>query len=180
LSRVVLAFASFLVAVQLSACSSTHSSRPPVAALPADQTGWLCGALSYDGTNPEYVPRVVRAVSDATRVRVSYAYEVSYGVEGETGWDLFNPFLLVGVPKSKDNVGVSGRVVVSVDGTDFSRSYDEAVVLDKHKFIFSEGDTMTEMRRAALIQLRDLLDQRLLADRSALSGVGVSCRSDGS
>ncbi len=109
---------------------------------------------------------------------MSYQYEVSYNVEAETGWDLFNPFIVVGVPKSKDNVGVSGRLRLSVEGSGYSKDYDDAVVLDKKKFLFSEGDTLTEMRRSALIQLRDSIDQQLVKDKSTLSALGFSCRSE--
>jgi hypothetical protein len=176
LAGVVTAITSVLVTLAASGCSSTHSSKAPVPELLQQDVGWLCGQLTYDGSNPDYVPRVIRQVQES-RARVSYQYEVSYNVEAETAWDLFNPFIVVGVPKSKDNVGVSGRLRLSIEDSGYSKDYDDAVVLDKKKFLFSEGDTLTEMRRSALIQLRDSIDQRLLKDRSALSALGFSCRS---
>jgi hypothetical protein len=162
------------VAASVLGCSSTHSSKPPAPTLASQDVGWLCGVLNYQGTNPDYVPRSIRPIPES-KVHVSYEYQVSYNVEAETGWDLFNPFLLVGVPKSKDNVGVSGRVSISLEGSDFAKTYDDGVVLDKQKFLFSEGETLTEMRRSALIQLRDSMDRKLLSNRSVLSDVGISC-----
>jgi hypothetical protein len=155
-------------------CSSTRSSKAPLTELVQQDSGWLCGVLDYEGSNLDYLPRVIRLVQEST-ARISYQYEVRYDVEAETVWDLFNPFIFVGVPKSKDNVVVSGLLQLSVDGTDYSRYYEDAVVLEKKKFIFSEGDTLTEMRRSALIQLRDSIDQRLVNDRPALAALGFSC-----
>lgn len=166
-----------IVTIGVTGCSSTYSSKPAAPELSSQEIGWLCGVLAYDGTNPDYVPRVIRPVQNS-KVQVSYEYQVSYNVEGETAWDLVNPFILVGVPKSKDNVGVSGRIRIELDGSDFSRTYDDGVVLDKKKFLFSEGDTLTDMRRSALIQLRDSMDRMLLRDRSVLSGVGIDCGSE--
>jgi hypothetical protein len=168
---------SAVVMIAVAGCSSTHSSKPVAPELSGHEIGWLCAMLDYEGTNPDYVPRAIRPVQNS-KVHVTYEYQVSYNVEGETAWDLVNPFILVGVAKSKDNVGVSGRVRISIDGSDFSKTYDDGVVLDKKKFLFSEGDTLTEMRRSALIQLRDSMDQKLLGDRSVLSGVGIECGSE--
>jgi hypothetical protein len=166
-----------IMMIGVAGCSSTQSSKPAAPELSGHEIGWLCGVLDYDGTNADYVPRAIRPVQ-SSRVHVSYEYQVSYNVEGETAWDLVNPFLLVGVPKSKDNVGVAGRVRIEFDGSDFSKTYDDGVVLEKKKFLFSEGDTLTEMRRSALIQLRDSMDRMLLRDRSVLSGVGIDCGSE--
>jgi len=175
--KIVMMTVALIVAAVGSGCSSTHSSKPPAPTLSNQDAGWLCGVLSYQGTNPDYLPRVIRPVPES-KVQVSYEYQVSYNVEAETGWDLVNPFILVGVPKSKDNVGVSGRVHISLDGSDFAKTYDDGVVLDKQKFLFSEGETLTDMRRSALIQLRDSMDRKLLSDRSVLSDVGISCGSE--
>ena len=168
---------ALIIIAAMAGCSSTHSSMPVAPELSGQEIGWLCGVLNYQGTNPDYLPRVIRPAPES-KVHVSYEYQVSYNVEAETGWDLVNPFILVGVPKSKDNVGASGRVRLSIEGSDFSKTYDDGVVLDKQKFLFSEGDTLTDMRRSALIQLRDSMDRKLLSDRLVLSDVGISCGSE--
>lgn len=168
------AFRILLVAIFLSGCAATKSSLDPVKELADSERIRLCGRVIYNGHNREYLPLSLRESPDRRRVQMVYQYEVSYGVEDDTAFDLFNPLLLMGMSKSEDSVVVLGKLEIRTD-SDFERIYKEVVVLSKSKTIFSEGETLTEIRRKGLLQMRNLMDLTLARDRSLFARHGVLC-----
>jgi len=53
--------------------------------------------------------------------------------------------------------------------TGFKKILEDAVLLSKSKTLFSEGETLTDMRRKGLIHLRNRMDMMLLGDLDLLS-----------
>ena len=159
--------------VLLAACAPTQISRPPPQA-PLEQTAFLCGKLQYTGSNPEWVPRALRDVPADTARTLHFEYEIGYGIDDESAFDLFNPLLIVGATKSKDSMYVLGLLTLERDGKTI-KSYRETITLEKSKSIFSEGETLTEIRRQGLLRLRDVIDARLSADRAVLQAGGFEC-----
>lgn len=126
--------------------SDRISVPPPSSAAPI--APFVCGKLEYAGSNPEWLPRALRDVpSDAHRV-LRFEYE--------------------------DAIYVLGVLRISKDG-EHIKDYRQQITLDKAKSIFSEGETLTEMRRQGLLRLRDVMDAALQADRSALAAAGFTC-----
>lgn len=157
----------------LTACAETRISVPPPSSA-APIAPFVCGKLEYAGSNPEWLPRALRDVpSDAHRV-LRFEYELEYGIDDESAFDLFNPFLIFGATKSEDAIYVLGVLRISKDG-EHIKDYRQQITLDKAKSIFSEGETLTEMRRQGLLRLRDVMDAALQADRSALAAAGFTC-----
>ena len=69
---------------------------------------------------------------------------------------------------------VLGLLTLEHDGKTI-KSYRETITLEKSKSIFSEGETLTEIRRQGLLRLRDVIDARLSADRAVLQAGGFEC-----
>lgn len=157
----------------LSACASTNISAPTPRTVLSEE-GFLCGRLLYTGTNPEWVPRALRDVPQDNQRTLRFDYEISYGIDDESAFDLFNPLLIVGATTSKDSLYVMGVLRFERDGKTV-RDYRESITLDKSKSIFSEGETLTEIRRQGLLRLRDVLDARLETDRALLRERGFAC-----
>jgi hypothetical protein len=159
-----------ILSLCLASCASTHVSGPPsagaAAPLPSER---LQASVEYSG-NPDYLPRMLQgngAGEARTPVFFRYAYDVSYDVPTESGLNVFNPLLIVGVPKSTDVVVVKGVLEVLKPGTVLKR-YEHRLVLDKSKTLFSEGETLSEIRRKGLLLVRDHIDEQLVADDSFL------------
>jgi hypothetical protein len=168
--------AAFVIALGalLAACAPTRMSQPPPQTA-LGEAGFLCGKVQYTGSNPEWVPRALRDMpSDATRT-LRFEYEIEYGIDDESAFDLFNPLLILGATKSKDSMYVLGVLTLEQGGKTL-KDYRETITVDKSKSVFSEGETLTEMRRQGLLRLRDLIDARLAADRVALKEAGFGCK----
>ena len=159
--------AVFLMAT-IYGCAATKSSVELSQPISADGAGTFCGQVVYSHHNADYLPLSIRNLPSRTNVQFSYQLEVKYGIEDDTGWDLFNPFLIVGVPKSADDVLVLGQLQIK-SNTGFKKILEDAVLLSKSKTLFSEGETLTDMRRKGLIHLRNRMDMMLLGDLDLLS-----------
>jgi hypothetical protein len=166
-----LALALLLAMVQ--ACAPTRISAPPPQSAQTAES-FLCARLDYDGSNTEWLPRAINATPSDPHRLIRYRYEIGYGIDDESAFDLFNPFLILGATKSKDSMHVLGLLEIELDGARL-REYREVVNLEKSKSIFSEGETLTDMRRQGLSRLRELMDSRLTADRETLTAVGFGC-----
>ena len=105
---------------------------------------------------------------------MKYQYEVEYGVEDETAFDLFNPLLVVGMAKSEDTVVILGSLELKTD-SGFEKTYEEVIVLSASNTIFSEGETLTDIRRKGLIQIRNKIDLALSQDRILFTNHGILC-----
>jgi len=162
----------FLIA--LYGCAITKSSVSPIGNVSEANRSVLCGVVIYEGHNNDYLPMSIQHSPDRKNVLIHYQYEIKYGVEDDTAFDLFNPLLLFGMPKSEDNVMVLGKLEIKTD-SGFEKVYEEVIVLRKSKTIFSEGETLTDIRRKGLTQLRNKIDSAISADRDLFSSHGLLC-----
>ncbi len=152
-----------VILAMLIGCAATQSSVPLPDAIPEAQQGTFCGSIAYRSTNTEYLPLSLRHVREGASAEFIYEYEVKYGVEDDTMFDLFNPALIVGAPKSKDSVFVLARLTVKTT-SGFEKHYEDAISLTKSTRLFSEGDTLSEVRRKGLIGIRNKIDAMLQRD----------------
>jgi len=171
--RIVHVSVVIAICAALAACAETRISVPSPAT-PAATAAFVCGKLEYAGSNREWLPRAMRDVSADTHRAIRYAYEVEYGIDDESAFDLFNPFLVFGATKSEDSMYVLGVLTLSADGKPI-KEYRENITLEKAKSLFSEGETLTEIRRQGLLRLRELMDAHLVEDRTALAAAGFAC-----
>jgi hypothetical protein len=72
------------------------------------------------------------------------------------------------MPKGTDAVVVAGVLEIVKDGALLKR-YEKSVVLKKDKTVFSEGETLTEMRKKGLLLVRDQIDLQLVEDQQILA-----------
>ncbi|MEN8108477.1 MAG: hypothetical protein ABFS22_10780 [Pseudomonadota bacterium] len=168
------AFWMLIILSTLYGCSSTRISIKPVGEVSESNKNILCGVIIYDGHNSDYLPLSLRGSPDRRHVQINYQYEVKYSVEDDTAFDLFNPLLLMGMAKSEDNVVILGRLEINTD-SGFDKTYEEVIVLSKSKTIFSEGETLTDIRRKGLILMRDKIDSAISKDRSLYANHGILC-----
>ena len=168
------AFWVIIVLGAICGCSSTKSSINSVGVITDTSKGTLCGIVIYEGHNTGYLPLSLRDSPDRDNVQMKYQYEVEYGVEDETAFDLFNPLLVVGMAKSEDTVVILGSLELKTD-SGFEKTYEEVIVLSASNTIFSEGETLTDIRRKGLIQIRNKIDLALSQDRILFTNHGILC-----
>jgi len=168
--RIIVLVSCLLTAVLLSGCATNVIITPDVAAIAAGDFS-LSGTIDYDG-NKEYLPRTVSA--DASSVRtltLRYRYEVTYGRDAVPQvLPLFNPLTIVGFPIGADTVVVTGKLEI-LGGSSTVKTYSAVCMLDKHRTIFSEGETMSEIRKRGLLAVRDNIESQMYADRDLLYSI---------
>lgn len=158
----------------LAACADTRISGPAAPDRFTPSSSFVCAALEYTGSNPEWVPRAIRNVPGDTQRVVRFEYDIRYGLDDEDAFTLFNPLLIVGATKSLDSIYILGRLAIAGDGKPVAE-YREVLTLEKSKSLFSEGETLTEIRRQGLLRLRDVMDAHLQTDRAKLRAAGFEC-----
>jgi hypothetical protein len=173
LSGVVFAL---LVAAQLPACATQLTVVPP---LTQSAASWRSRAvrLEYDGRD-EYVPRALRADANAD---LTARYSVDAQIERRdlpAGIVLYNPLTLFGFPTGSSIVNASGKLeMLRADGV--VRQYQASATLRKRNHLYS-ADSLTLLRRSALLAVRDSVEAQLLNDMDALSVERSRATMDGS
>lgn len=157
----------------LAGCATTRvDGEVPVktddiSALRTEYISKVYGDIEYVG-NKQYLPVSLvdpdPSSPDINGILFKYEYKISYDVKQENGLQVFNPLLMVGVPKSNDAIFVSGFLEMTRDNVLIKR-YEKSLVLSKNKSLFSEGETLTEMRKKGLLLVRDDIDRQLHADK---------------
>lgn len=154
----------------LAGCATSVSLTPQ---LPDKQvpTCRLHAAVQYDG-KPEYLPAALTGdPGPPGPVAFRYSFEAQYGLNPVNDFVAFvNPLELFGFPVSSDNMVVTGRVDV-VRGDAVIRSYGAAASMKRSSTVFSEGESFTDMRRRALMLVRDNLSGQLCHDEALLTAM---------
>jgi hypothetical protein len=161
---------AFVVALPLGmqGCASTQVYGGDGKAVGSSIAKPLLGKIEYSG-NPEYLPRMLSADTGIeNKVIFRYSYTVSYEAPNEHPLTVFNPLLMLGMSKATDTVVVIGVLDIVKEGT-LLKHYEKSLVLKKDKTVFSEGETLTDMRRKGLMLVRDHIDSQLVQDRAMLA-----------
>ena len=154
----------------LLACATQTTVDPPLAT--SAETGRTLGVrVEYKGL-ADYVPRSLRNEAQASLV-------ARYTTDARTQRDdtpaaivMYNPLTIFGFPTGSSTVSASGTLeVLSADRV--VRQYRAAATVKKRNSLYT-GDSLTELRKRALIAVRDNLDAQLLGDWEALASAGVS------
>lgn len=166
MNRILVLIAALSLAMQ--GCSSTQVyGASEKTAQPSIQSR-MVGHIEYSG-NADYLPRMLAADNDrGMKVVFRYSYTVSYEAPSEHPLTILNPLLIVGMPKATDAVVVAGVLEIVKDGALVKR-YEKSVVLKKDKTVFSEGETLTDMRKKGLLLVRDQIDLQLIDDQQILA-----------
>lgn len=159
-----------LVVMIFSGCAPNVVITPDIAASPTyDFT--LGGNIDYDG-NREYLPRTITADTNPEALTLRYRYDVSYGRDAvHQALPLFNPLTIVGFPIGADTIVVTGKLEIMKWKTTV-KVYTSVCVLDKHRTIFSEGETMSELRKSGLIAVRNNIEFQMYGDKNLLKNAG--------
>lgn len=152
----------------LAACETQVTLTPTMSAQ-APPACVIAAPLSYDG-QPAYLPQAISAqpaAEPATTV-LRYSYDAQYNAKQQvTALQPFNPLLIVGFPTGSNAITVSGLLEVLRDGTPV-RAYAAACALKRTSTVFSEGETLTAMRRRALFLVRDNISAQVCRDQQGL------------
>lgn len=151
----------------LAACE-TQVTLTPTLGSQAAPTCVIAAPLSYDG-KPDYLPQVISAgpaTGGGTLLR--YSYNTQYdGKQQITPLQPLNPLLIVGFPTGSNAITVSGLLEVVQDGKPV-RAYAAACALKRTSTAFSEGETMTALRRRGLLLVRDNIAAQICHDQQGL------------
>jgi hypothetical protein len=151
----------------LAGCETEVTLTPAVSAQ-APPTCVIAAPLSYDG-QPAYLPQVITAEPAADHATVlRYSYDAQYNAKQQaTALQPLNPLLIVGFPTGSNAITVSGVLEVLRDGKPV-RAYAAACALKRTSTVFSEGETLTVMRRRALFLVRDDISAQICRDQQGL------------
>lgn len=165
--RIVIFASCLLAAILFSGCAPNVIITPDITVTPTGDF-LLGGKIDYDG-NKEYLPRTVTAdPSLEPLLFLRYRYEVTYGRDAVPQvLPLFNPLTIIGFPIGADTVVVTGKLEI-LKGSSAVKTYSAVCILDKHRTIFSEGETMSEIRKRGLLAVRDNIEAQMYVDRDLL------------
>lgn len=151
----------------LAACE-TQVTLTPTVGTQAPPTCVIAAPLSYDG-QPAYLPQAISAQPAADHATVlRYSYDAQYNAKQQaTALQPLNPLLIVGFPTGSNAITVSGLLEVLRDGKPV-RAYASACALKRASTVFSEGETLTAMRRRALLLVRDNISAQVCHDQQGL------------
>lgn len=154
-----------------SACAPNVVITPDLATAPSNDFS-LRGKIDYEG-NAEYLPRTVSAESHhGATLTLRYRYEVTYGRDAvHQALPLFNPLTIVGFPTGADTVVVTAKLEV-LKGSSQVKTYTAVCVLDKHRTIFWEGESLSELRKRGLLAVRGNIETQMYGDRDLLLKAG--------
>jgi hypothetical protein len=151
----------------VSGCETTVLITPNVGA-GAKSTCTIQAAVSYEG-NPDYLPHAIATVpvgSQTTFLR--YTYNTAYNAkEGDAVLQAVNPLMLFGFPTGYNSGTISGLLEVVQNGQTI-RSYAAACNMKRHGTVFSEGETLTDMRRRGLQLVADNISTQICRDQPTL------------
>lgn len=155
-----------MMLISIGGCAVSQYSKDAPSSAPSELFQ-IHGKLTYSG-NPEYLPRSVHASSTGEGADIKYEYFVHYGTDGESNLTVFNPFLIVGANKATDSVTVVGVLTITARNGK-QKIFKDGITVSKNTALFSEGATYTEMRKAGLIRVRNLIDKKLENEKSVLT-----------
>jgi len=169
ISLVVLCLFSFLI---FSACAPNVVITPDLALVSCNDFS-LGGKIDYEG-NAEYLPRTISTESHpGATLTLRYHYEVTYGRDAvHQALPLFNPLSIVGFPIGADTVVVTAKLEV-LKGISKVKTYTAMCVLDKHRTIFWEGESLSELRKRGLLAVRENIEIQMYGDRDLLLRAGL-------
>lgn len=169
--RIVVFAFCLSAAILSSGCATNVVITPDIAVIPVIDFS-LDGKVDYEG-NKEYLPRTVSSDTNPKNLMIlRYRYDVTYGRDAvHQALPLFNPLTIIGFPIGADTVVVTGKLEI-LKGSSAVKTYSAVCVLDKHRTIFSEGETMSEIRKRGLLAVRDNIEAQMYVDRDLLRDTG--------
>ncbi|MHB8471799.1 MAG: hypothetical protein ACYDC8_02885 [Gammaproteobacteria bacterium] len=154
-----------ILAILQTGCAATkYSDGGSASVLNTPPPYQITARVNYD-KNPAYLPRSLISASSGSALVADYVYEVNYGMGHEHVLTVFNPLLIAGMSKTEDSVFIGGQLKI-YRGDQLLRKYEETVTLSKGKTLYSEGDTLTEIRKQGLLHVRDKIDEQVYADKA--------------
>ena len=164
-SRVSIPLHAILFA-SLACC--THLSVQPELIPSTPQIGVLAGRVEFEGRE-EYLPRTLRRES-ASDLVLTYRWSADTSRNDQPDLlTLFNPLTLLGFPTGASTASASGHLEIR-SGDRSLRTYDARATVRRINHLYS-GDSLTEIRRQAILAVRDNLDAQLEADLQRLSAL---------
>jgi hypothetical protein len=151
----------------LTACQ-TQVMLTPALGKATPQNCQIAAPLSYDG-KPEYAPQVLSGEpASGHPTTLHYTYNAQYSAKQQaTALQPLNPLLIVGFPTGSNAITVSGLLEVLQDGKPV-RTYAAACSLKRNSNVFSEGETLTALRRRGLMLVRDNISAQVCQDQQGL------------
>ena len=165
--RIYFLFLCLSISLILSACAPNVFITPDLTRVPRNDFT-LSGKIDYAG-NVEYLPRTISSESHPEApLTLRYRYEVTYGRDSvKQVLYHYNPLTIVGFPIGADTVVVTAKLEV-LKGEAPVKTYAAMCVLDKHRTIFWEGESLSELRKRGLLAVRENIESQMYGDRNFL------------
>lgn len=165
--RIFILVLCLLFSLIFSACAPNVVITPDLAIVQSNDFS-LSGNIDYEG-NADYLPRTVSAESHpGATLTLRYRYEVTYGRDAvHQALPLFNPLTIIGFPIGADTVVVTAKLEVLKESSQV-KAYTAVCILHKHRTIFAEGETLSELRKRGLLAVRDNIETQMYGDRDLL------------
>jgi hypothetical protein len=166
--RIFILVLCLLFSLIFSACAPNIVITPDLAIVQSNDFS-LSGNIDYEG-NADYLPRTLSAESHpGATLTLRYRYEVTYGRDAVPQvLSLLNPLTIIGFPIGADTVVVTAKLEILKESTQV-KTYTAVCILDnKRRTIFSEGETLSELRKRGLLAVRDNIETQMYGDRDLL------------
>ena len=169
-----LTLAAVALLLTIAGCSTTSMVVAPSMDVLSSGDGFrLRGQLEFDG-NRDYLPRTIADTPSPSGLTFRYAYAVTTDSERTSIFGLmFAPAPVLGIPgvMGGDELGAVAQLEIRRRGD--AKTYAATAVVKKKPTMFDEGQTFTEMRRRALIAVRDSIEAQMIRDREILLRFGA-------
>lgn len=121
--------------------------------------------------NRIYLPATVKQ-QDGADVTIKYEYVVSYDGTPMTAeiWMALLPTTILGTPTGGDDVIAVGKLEIFKNSKLF-KTYVGKAIVSKPRSVFLGGVDKTELRRIALISVKENIEQQMRNDFSSLSQI---------
>jgi len=163
----------FLLLITIILCSSCTSITvmPDNIVKPANREMLLKCKLCFDG-NRTYLPSTI-SDSQESEITISYEYNLFYDSASLqkqvlTGYFLLTPTTLLGMPMVGDDVLAVAKLVIRKKEQDV-KTYIAQAKVSKTRSLIAGGVDKTEMRRLALMAVKENLENQMLNDYEMLS-----------
>ena len=156
--------------ILIVSCASSVKVEPQIAKnAPPKEALELRGTLSFSGGR-DFLPPALATLPTQGKAQPIFVYEYFDRYRETTipaVLALYNPFSLVGFPSGTDTVRVAAHLEIRVAGKSV-RTYSATGVIKNTRNAFT-GSPLAELRRRALIAVRENIQQQMRNDADAIA-----------
>jgi hypothetical protein len=159
-----------LSSIFLSGCGTSMIVMPEIKQTDNLANFSIGGRILYDpNNNKDYLPRtLINDISPEIPITFRYGYKIAYGKRDVPAViAVYNPLTILGFPIGDSTMAVVGKLDI-LKGEEIIKSYTATCTFEKTRSLFSEGETLSELRKQGLIAVRDNIEAQMCQDSAFL------------